>query len=192
MMHCEAGYQDLLRHWKATWTAQGWDASVIGHGHAKPHPFYRPLDSKVRTYPTSNGKNYESGCWLRWLAAAECAKKLNGPVLMADSDVIPYSFTPAMTDELNKDVHVLDRFGVPCLVYLTPLGAQHIAELAMAYNPPPGKTHVSDMGPWWCYQYGDNNFPDWKTAKAVHFSASACRGQGEHKINTIRAHVHQG
>lgn len=205
MAHSEAGYQQLLHIWKTRWTSQGWDAAVVGMRHARPHPFYKPLSSKVRTYPTSNGLNYEEGCWIRWLAAAECAKKLKGPVVMADSDVIPYNFHPEDTAGFDQDVHVLDRFGVPCMVYVTPEGAEHIASLAMSYNPPPGTTHVSDMiffieelvthglvhhGPWYCYLYGDNNFPDWRTAKAVHFSASACRGHGQHKVSTVMAHVH--
>lgn len=201
MAGAEAAFQEIIKIWKAMWTSMGWKATVVGNPHATPHPFYRPLVSRVSTFRSCNGRNYETGCWVRWLAAAKLAERLGKPIVVADSDVMPRGLKPADTAVLDKPVHVLDRHGVPCLVYLTPEGGRQIVNWMMAYSPPADLNQVSDMmfflqdlkdgkkvehGPYWCYLYGDKNHPEWEQAKAWHFAAAACRGTGSHKLEVIK------
>ena len=209
MAGAEPSYQQLAQVWKRSWVANGWTSAIVGMQHANRHPFGRLIQQKVRLFPTHNGHNYETGCWVRWAAAANVAKMINKPVVMADTDVINYALKPEALDGLQGDVHVLDRFGVPCLVYLTPAGAEWLTEQIMAMSLPPDRSHYSDMlffieelvgkknpkvthGPWLCYAYGDTNFPDWEKAPTIHFAAGACRGQGPKKLNTVLGHVQNG
>jgi hypothetical protein len=201
MAGAEPAFQEIIKIWKAKWTMMGWNAEVVSKPHATCHPFYHPLVSRVSTYRTSNGRNYETGCWVRWLAASKLADRLGQPIVVADSDVMPRDLKPADTKALSDPVHLLDRHGVPCLVYLTPEGGRKIVNWMMAYQPPADLTQVSDMmfflqdlkdgnkvkhGPHWCYLYGDKNNPEWQNAKAWHFAAAACRGTGQHKLDTIK------
>lgn len=204
MASSEPAYQQLARMWKESWAKHGWTPTVVSHNLARAHPYYKMINSKVRAYPSHNGRNYETGCWVRWAAAAAACKKLNSPIIMSDTDVMNYGFTPEATRGFGADIQVLDRFGVPCMVYLTPEGAERLLAMIMEHRLPPNVSHWSDMhffieillkegkihhGPWACYQYGDDNFPDWKTAPCVHFAAGACRGQGQQKLNVINSYI---
>jgi hypothetical protein len=210
MSGSEPAYQKLASLWKRSWERNGWTAAVIGEQMARKHPFSRLIYEKTRRFPSHNGRNYEAGCWVRWAAAAASATLIDAPVVMADTDVINYGLTPEQLSQHKLgDFHVLDRFGVPCMVYMTPRGAEWFVEQIVAVQFPADRNHYSDMlfmieefigkkhekvqhGPWLCYAYGDNNFPDWQKAPCVHFSAGACRGQGDVKLNTVRSHIQNG
>lgn len=201
----EPDWQELLELWKTSWKSHGFTPAVIGTRSAKLHPLFWPAYSKARSLPTSNPVDYETGCWIRWLAAAKVASMTRKPLLMSDSDVINFGLSPKEFDGCKDDIVILDRDRVCCLVYLSPRGAERVVESFMSYQLPEGCSHVSDMFFWWevfskklptppgvgfrtniCMDYDYlKKSPEYRPP-CVHFSAKSCSGGRTPKSDAVR------
>lgn len=74
----------LITLWRERWNAKGLEPFVLNMWHAQKHPMYEDLVAAVKDLPSSNPKNYEFSCFVRWLALAQ----VGGGYLM-DYDVMP-------------------------------------------------------------------------------------------------------
>lgn len=74
----------LITLWRERWNAVGLEPFVLNEHHARKHPLFAQLDQAVSNLPTSNPKQYERACYLRWLALAT----MHGGWMM-DYDVMP-------------------------------------------------------------------------------------------------------
>lgn len=66
-----AAEASLVKVWKRSWRARGWDPVVLSADEARRHPRFAELHARFKTLPTgSNPEAYEMACFLRWLAVA--------------------------------------------------------------------------------------------------------------------------
>ena len=174
---------EMLRHWSASWAKRGWEPVVLSRKHAENHPFCAEYESRVRRLPTVNDLNYETACYLRWLAVAA-----SGGGFMCDYDVVNYSFTPRVpAGELAIHEQNPETMQVcPSTVSGTAAGFLSMCLYFACTEPEDidtdykGQPHTSDMflvqkcceerrviaSPL-VVQYGGRN---WDTADLVHYS----------------------
>ena len=93
-IHCfyhPLGNQDhlVIELWRQSWQDHGWDPVILGIDEAQKHPRFEQFKSAVLKLPTINGRDYETMCYLRWLAMA-----MQGPGWFTDYDVMNYGFKP--------------------------------------------------------------------------------------------------
>jgi hypothetical protein len=166
----EAALVDL---WKASWTANGWEAIVLDESSVQIDEEVAKMLLAYRALPSINRKKLDYYCYVRWLAVAQA-----GGGFMCDYDVINYGFRPRPVGNL-----ALYERSVPCLVSGTAAEYERVARLFAAHmvesdDRLQGKLHVSDMmiltkNTWMfeqaegCAEFGR---PGWETADAVHFS----------------------
>ena len=124
----------LLELWKENWSLLGWEPVVLGYEDAKGNPRYSEYLAKFRTFPTSNSKDYELACFMRWVAM----EMVGG--YHCDFDVFNYGYH----GEGEKELTFYSKYMVPCMVYGTKGDYSRMLELFMSYNPK-GKSHVSDQ-----------------------------------------------
>lgn len=87
--------QDILVDaWVESWNRAGWRTMLLGPDNAKDHPVYQAYQKVVKSYPTINDRRYENACWLRWLAYADLAERMDVPIVATDYDVINRSWQP--------------------------------------------------------------------------------------------------
>ena len=79
----EVDRTEILSLWAASWRMNGWNPVILGRDIARRHPLYEPFLAKVNSMPTVNGREYETACYLRWLAMV-----VVGGGLMVDDDVV--------------------------------------------------------------------------------------------------------
>jgi hypothetical protein len=204
----EYDWQLLLVQWEKSWKKFGFDPCIVGLPVARPHALFHPVYSKAKSMPTCNARDYEVGCWLRWLAAAEVARRTRKSVLVADSDVINFGITPAMCDAFKEDITFLDSDRVCCLVHLTPRGAEQVVEGIMGYQVPEGRSHTSDMfffwetmskklptphgvqvGPFLCEDYSYVRKDPTLKPLAIHFSSKSCPSGRTPKSSAVHAYA---
>lgn len=98
-VHCyheDIGLPDQLEQieaWKASWVRSGWEPVILSREDAKRHPLFFEYWNRIRTYPTTNSREYENTCWLRWLAYSVAARK-HGIVLGVDYDMMNNGYQP--------------------------------------------------------------------------------------------------
>jgi hypothetical protein len=61
-------HAEVLKVFTMNWTSQGYVVEVLSESDAKKHPDYRKFKRRVSRYPTTNAREYETACFLRWLA----------------------------------------------------------------------------------------------------------------------------
>lgn len=196
-------FEALLRVWAHSWRSMGWRPFVVDpFDVAKRHPLYHPFFNRCFSLPTCNPKDYEMGCWLRWLAFEVLVEELRQPLLEVDSDVLNYALSPfseAMFPKGAPDVLLLDGNCNACAVYANRAGAAKIVSEAFAWNPP--HEQASDM--WFFGDFGkahpefvckpplcgefQAHYP-WQLP-LVHFATGACGGRGEAKKAAIERYI---
>ena len=184
---CESS---LIQLWKASWSKHGWEPVVLTEKDAASHPKFEAFSARVYRHPTSNPREYERACFLRWLAMVQV-----GGGVMVDYDVMNYGLQPGMFMSLTPaKLLLLDRY-IPCAVAGHADAYRAACALFYGYQPHPGETQVSDMtilarnrnafGNWQvCYQYG---LPGWEKAPLVHYATATMPRPKAETIRKVRA-----
>ena len=181
------------------WTSQGYVVEVLSESDAKKHPDYRKFKRRVSRYPTTNAREYETACFLRWLALNVAKGQLQ-----SDYDVLNISFDSDTYTKTIKDhkyfglkIVNFDAHLVPCAVHIEDaIASDALINILMSKNLAKtaqstinGKPHVSDMHMFQGLRIGDSipvchlaemNFP------LKHFSTHSSGGL-EAKLNTMRS-----
>lgn len=109
-MYSEDSQRRLIDIWARSWAKQGWEPILLNEGDAKLHPNYEDFRRAIWGLPTEYGHEYESSCFLRWLAMAAQETDGGGGVL-TDYDVVNYRFKPRpvnpeemyfLSDQVNR------------------------------------------------------------------------------------------
>lgn len=137
----------IVALWARSWSEQGWKPVVLDEETAKLHAGYLPLLRRIPSLPTVNSADYETACYVRWLALAQA-----GGGLMTDFDVLNKGFPPEHFLPGTRNLLVLGAETIPCAVYATPDGVSEIlrwfllpSNLTKALVTEKGKPHCSDM-----------------------------------------------
>jgi hypothetical protein len=86
--------RQLIEVWKRSWQKQGWNPVVMDESWCQRHPRYKEFKEKFTTLPTEYGHQYESACFLRYVAMAT----IPGGGLLTDYDVMAYDFETRAPD----------------------------------------------------------------------------------------------
>lgn len=183
----------LLALWKETWAKLGVEPFVLQEWHARQSPGFGEFHNAIGQLPTTNNRDYEKACFLRWLALAQV-----GGGWMMDYDLFPNRFSdlPHWTGAQMNRLQLMQANCVcPCFVY-----ASSEVALRLCGEMAPGKhglrtingqPHYSDQyvlcdlvdakADWidlthHVLGYGDAG---WEKAEFVHFSNSACVPRGK-------------
>ena len=175
---------NMMELWLETWTAQGWEAIVLGPHHAKQHPKFEVLTAHASTLPTVNDKGYEMACFQRW-----CAFALEGG-LVCDYDVLPRDKFPP------REFSGFINAGVDCGISLfhgKPSDYEIVIDTIICYSPSPddlwqGKPHVSDatvlkrnmhIFPNELDLVRGYTDPGWETADLIHYANLRMKHRGK-------------
>jgi hypothetical protein len=181
---------ELLELWRKSWGANGWEPVILGPEDAQKSEQYGPIVSNVQNFPTSNPREYELSCFVRWAAM----EAIRGGV-MTDYDVMNYGFKPEGI-ELSFPLKSKENH-VPCVVYGNRQAFRIICGMFANYVPSWHETQVSDMtilersAEMGIYddvrgvkQYGE---PGWETSTLVHYSSHSVRAvDGKGKADKIQ------
>lgn len=197
--HADA--QPLIDMWRQSWEKNGWKTGVLTEEDAKQNLSYKAFCDRVDDLPTTNSRDYEHACYVRWLAMEMVDDSLT---VLSDYDVINRSFQPHEAGALieNDNILMLEPTRVPCAVLGTPAGFSFICDEIERYIPRlsdqhRGKPHVSDMEilrkvealPFEnvCIEHLCSGSPirddpgdGWKKAPLIHFSSFSFIKQGLH------------
>jgi hypothetical protein len=137
----------IVALWARSWSEQGWKPVVLDEETAKLHADYPTLLRRIPHLPTVNAIDYETACYVRWLALAQA-----GGGLMVDFDVLNKGFPPDHLHPGSRHLLVLGADRIPCAVYATPEGVKEITRwflqpnlLRKALTKIDGRDHCSDM-----------------------------------------------
>lgn len=138
----------ILRLWLRNWHAHGWDPHILSLADAKRDPAYEAYRQKFARLPTVNWKQYETVCYLRWLAFAG-----QGGGVFVDYDIMnmPAGRIPVSAGKcgLGADLISYPAF-LPMLVYASPEAAKRLVQSLADYrlegdDEYNGRPHISDM-----------------------------------------------
>jgi hypothetical protein len=191
----EQPQRELLELWKKSWSRYGWEPVILGRDDAKESEWYQVILDNVKEFPTSNPRDYELSCFLRW-AAMEAI----GGGIMTDYDVMNYGFETLGIKPDDKSIfplHCMERH-VPSVVYGGRQAYRVICGLFSNYIPSSHERQVSDMtilersagmGVWedvgGVLQYSE---PGWEANALVHYSSHCLRGvSGRSKADKIQS-----
>ncbi len=168
----------LIDLWKRSWSAMGWEPTLLSGGSLSATPESRRLRDRLNKLPSVNKRNLDLWCYLRWLAVAE-----RGGGFMADYDVINYAFVPRPPGRLTTH----ERF-VPCVVSGTAAefrrAVEWFAEQKVSWIERNFRfAHTSDMlvmkarqsefdQTTECVEYGEAG---WESAPLVHYCNRAMK-----------------
>lgn len=192
-------HAEILKVFTKNWASQGYMVEVLSESDAKKHPDYRKFKRRVSRYPTTNSREYETACFLRWLALNVAKGQLQ-----SDYDVLNISFdsdaySKTIKDHKYFDLRIVnfDAHLVPCAVHIEDaIASDALINILMSKNLAKtaqstinGKPHISDMHMFQGLRIGDSipvchlaemNFP------LKHFSTNSTGGL-EAKLNTMRS-----
>ncbi len=106
----EKNSTNLLAVWKMSWRSKCWQPIVLDESHAVKHADFDDLD---RALPTTNSKQYERTCNLRYVAMVTV-----GGGVTVDNDVMNMEFWPTdVPDPLPERLQVSSVPDTPALMY---------------------------------------------------------------------------
>jgi hypothetical protein len=109
---------ELIKLWKESWEANGFNAIVLSLEDAKKNTYYEEFVNKIKQIHLDiTGKDitlYGLSCYIRWLAYS--AQTDIEPFIVSDYDVINKKFKASEIIETNEKITFMDRY-CPCLVY---------------------------------------------------------------------------
>lgn len=149
--HDQVAELRLISLWRDHWSAAAWEPFVLNEWHARQSAFFDEYLAAVQKLPSVNSREYETACYLRWMALAAV-----GGGYMADYDVFPAKRgksrgLPEMTGVMLNRLQVFQNRNVcPSFVYAQQSVAENITRLFVADKPPGyrdhnGRPHYSDM-----------------------------------------------
>jgi hypothetical protein len=138
----------ILRLWLRNWHANGWDPHILSLADAKAEPNYEAHRIKFARLPTVNWKQYETVCYLRWLAFAG-----QGGGVFVDYDIMnmPVARIPVSAGKCGLDADLVSYPAfLPMLVYASPEAAKRLVQSLADYRLEKddtygGRAHISDM-----------------------------------------------
>jgi hypothetical protein len=139
----------LVHLWRRNWESAGFEPIVLNEWHARQHTMFAAYDQAISALPSSNPKDYEKACWLRWLALAAV-----GGGFMADYDVFAYETAKKDASRLltkisKGQVLIMFQERAPSLCYASKAIAERMCLEFMSGkwgNAPQGeRPHFSDQ-----------------------------------------------
>lgn len=188
----------LIDIWARSWSKAGWEPIVLNEGDAMLSPHYDEFRKAVWKLPTEYGHEYETTCFLRWLAMS-AQETGGGGGTMTDYDVINYGFPPIapIKDEMlffcDYAPHDTISLGVVTgtrahYSYFCDLFLNWVPHPQHDWNPKAKLLHCSDLSmlvrmfenkthykPEWAKKVSNvqaiymKEHDDWKTAPLVHY-----------------------
>lgn len=184
----------VIQRWRETWTAHGWEPTLLGRADAEKHILFDSYEKVISTLPTVNPRQYEAACFLRWLAMLSV-----GGGFMCDYDVMNNGLKPDQVSSFIKSPTMifLESNGVPSAVLGNDIAFTRAVILFALYEPDSkdvcnGRPHISDQDiscrkfsdagfllHKMCRQYSDIG---WEKSPLIHFSNPSTQGKKKERL----------
>ena len=105
---CRDNYETLIDIWQKSWKYYGWEPTILTLNDVKKHKDYQKLLEISKYRPTVNRKDFETICFLRWLAMFDKSG------WYCDVDMINYGFEPISYDDLVVTTNYYPALHVSC------------------------------------------------------------------------------
>jgi len=133
-------HEQLLKAWKESWEARGWETMILTAQDARKHKDFGTLEKKLISLEINE---YNRRCYWRWLAMVEA-----GGGWISDYDVFPLELTAELGAEMGKNgtFKAFDNH-VPSLIHASSNEWDRVIHLMMDLlpNKRADDTVISDM-----------------------------------------------
>jgi hypothetical protein len=136
--------QILLRLFAHVWGRMGHDVVILNWSHVLEHPKFGDFNSRIKSFPSVNHREFEDHCYLRWLAVSQfTAEHPDKKFIFADYDVMPtdcWEGFPTCTG-----FTCFDKWGGPGFIAGRHKNFERVINILLSYSIAGFVEHVSDM-----------------------------------------------